>query len=80
MTVCNRLAEQAANMKAGDITKSTVHRFMALLRELLEERNERKKYPFLTMFCDWSLHTKLDRSKAGDDLLDILDAMWAGSR
>ena len=74
-TVSDRLAEHMAKMKV-DINASTVHRFMVLLRELLEERNERKKYPLLTMFCDWSVHTKLDRS----DLLDILDATWANSK
>jgi hypothetical protein len=78
-TVSDRLAEHMAKMKA-DINASTVHRFMVLLRELLEERNERKKYPLLTMFCDWSVHTKLDRSQAGNDLLDILDATWANSK
>jgi hypothetical protein len=81
MTVLDRLAEHIAEMKAGQISKSTVHRLMALLRELLEARSEQDKYPLLRMFCDWSLHTKLDRrSKAGNELLDILDAMWAKSK
>ena len=62
----------------GDISKSTTQRLMALLRELLEERKERKKYSALTMYCDWSVHTKLDRSPAGSALLDILD-IWASS-
>jgi len=68
MTLSNRLAEHVAGMRAGDISKSTVHRFIALLRELIEQRRERP------------LHTKLDRSKAGNEALDILDAMWAKSK
>jgi|SRR5260370_42446856 hypothetical protein len=80
MTVLDRLAEHLAEMKTGDLSKSTVHRLMVLLRELLEARNEQNKYPLLRMFCDWSLHTKLDRSKAGNGALDILDAMWAKSK
>jgi hypothetical protein len=80
MTVLDRLAEHIAEMKAGQISKSTVHRLMALLRELLEARGEQDKYPLLRMLCDWSLHAKLDRSKAGNQLLDILDAMWAKSK
>lgn len=80
MTVLDRLAEHIAEMKAGQISKSTVHRLMALLRELLETRGEQEKYPLLRMFCDWSLHTKLDHSKAGNQLLGILDAMWAKSK
>jgi hypothetical protein len=67
-------------MKAGDVSESTMHRCMGLLRQLLEERGDRKKYATLAMFCDWLLHPKLDRSKAGGDLLDILDATFARSR
>jgi hypothetical protein len=78
--IVNRLTKHVAKMKAGEITESTVHRFMSLLRELLEERKERNKYQLLTMFCDWALHTGLDRSKAGGMLLDILDSTWANSQ
>jgi hypothetical protein len=77
MTVRDRLIEHIAEMKAGQISKSTVHRLMALLRELLEARNELNKYPLLRMFCDWSLHTKLDRLKVSNQLLDLVDAMFA---
>jgi hypothetical protein len=79
MTVRDRLAKHVAEMKAGQISKSTVHRLMALLRELLETRSEQNKYSLLRMFCDWSLHTKLNRSEASNQALDILDAMWAKS-
>jgi hypothetical protein len=61
--VLDRLAEHVAELKAGQISKSTVHRLMVLLRELLESRNEQDKYPVLRMFCDWSLHTKLTDQK-----------------
>jgi hypothetical protein len=76
----DRLTKHVAKLRAGDIRESTVHRFMALLRELLEQRKERSKYQLLTMFCDWALHPELDRSKAGGDVLDILDDIWAGSQ
>jgi hypothetical protein len=79
MTASDRLSEQIAEMKSGKISMSGVHRFVALLRELLETRNELNKYPLLRMFCDWSLRTKLDRSKEDNQLLDILDAMSANS-
>jgi hypothetical protein len=76
----HRLSTHLAKMKAGDVSESTMHRCMGLLRQLLEERGDRKKYATLAMFCDWLLHPKLDRSKAGGDLLDILDATFARSR
>src|SRR5687767_7434915 len=78
-TVSDRLAEHMAKVKA-DTNASTTQRLMVLLRELLEERGERKTYPLLTMFCDWSLHPNLNRSQAGDELLDLLDAMFAKSK
>src|SRR2546423_7911209 len=76
----DRLKKHVAKIRAGDNTDSTVHRLLALLRELLEERKERDKYPLLTMFCDWTLHTGLDRSKAGSGVLDTLDETWAWSQ
>jgi hypothetical protein len=68
MTVLDRLAEHIAEMKAGQISKSTVHRLMALLRELLEARSEQDKYPLLRMLCDWSLHTKLEPLESGQSV------------
>jgi hypothetical protein len=76
----HRLATHLRRMRAGDISESTVHRFMALLRELLEERGDRQNYALATMFCDWQLHPKLDSSKAGSELLDILDDTWGVGR
>ncbi len=67
-------------MNAGDVTLSSAHRLMALARELIEERKVRNQYPILALFCDWSLHSRLDRSPAGKELLDLLDATWANSR
>jgi hypothetical protein len=73
----DRLKSQLAKMAAGDISDSTTHRLMALLRQLLEERNEKHRYPITAMFCDWSLHVKLDRSKPASTLLDLLDGTWS---
>jgi hypothetical protein len=72
----DKLKKHLAKMAAGDISDSTTNRLMALLRQLLEERNERSRYPITAMFCDWSLHTKLDRSQAAGALLDLLDGTW----
>jgi hypothetical protein len=79
MGAADRLSEHVAIMRSGDISKSTVHRFIGLLRELLGERDELKKYPLSRMFCDWSVHTKLDRSPAGTEFLDLIDAMFTGN-
>ena len=73
----DRLKSHLAKMAAGDISDSTTHRLMALLRQLLEERNEKHRYPITAMFCDWSLHVKLDRSKPASTLLDLLDGTWS---
>lgn len=75
----HRLVKHLARMKAGDISDSTMHRFMGLLRELLEERGDKKRCPTTTMFCDWLVHPTLDRSLAGGKLLDILDDAWSNS-
>jgi hypothetical protein len=76
-TLADRLATHLRKMASGEISESTMLRCMTLLRELLEERSERQKYPAVALFCDWLLHAKLDRSGGG--LLDIVDASWANS-
>src|SRR5947209_6564402 len=76
-TIADRLSAHLAKIASGRLSDSRTHRLMALLRELLEVRDERKVYPTLTMFCDWSLHPKLDRSTLGNELLDIIDTIWA---
>lgn len=80
MSVINRLNDHLTVLRTGDISPSTTHRLMALLRELLEQQGINRQYPLVTMFCDWSLHIRLDRSPAGAKLLDLLDATWANSR
>jgi len=43
------------------------------IRKVLEHANQRKALWTLTFFCDWALHTKLDRAGASK-ILGMLDA------
>jgi hypothetical protein len=58
-----RLAAHVETMKSN-IDPSTVSRLMSLSRQLIEETKTKDRYPVLNLFCDWSLHPKLDRKDA----------------
>jgi len=79
MTIADRLSNHMDTLSNGDVSLSTTQTLMALLREFLEEKGIRTRYPLLGMYCDWSLHSRLDSSSAGTSLLDLLDQVWANS-
>jgi len=79
MTIADRLSNHMDTLSNGDVSLSTTQRLMDLLREFLEEKGIRTRYPLLGMYCDWSLHSRLNRSLAGTSLLDLLDQVWANS-
>src|SRR5205807_4571073 len=42
-------------------------------RKLIEQDACRKKYPALSFYADWSLHSRIDRNSFADELLTKLD-------
>jgi hypothetical protein len=64
--------KQVALLQAGGISQSTVVHFMSLARQAMEAHSLKDQFPTAAMYCDWSLHAKLDRRQA-HDLLDHID-------
>jgi hypothetical protein len=69
-----RLAAHVEAMKRN-IDPNTVSRFMSLSRQVIEETNTKDRYPVFNLFCDWSLHPKLDRKDAQNILGAIEEAL-----
>jgi hypothetical protein len=69
-----RLAAHVEAMKSN-IDPSTVSRLMSLSRQVIEETKTKDVYPVLNLFCDWSLHPKLDRKDAQNVLGAIEEAL-----
>ncbi|MEF3692136.1 MAG: hypothetical protein V3574_03740 [Candidatus Moraniibacteriota bacterium] len=44
---------------------------LSRIRKILEIKNQKTKYRFLNFYCNWSLHSKIDR-KETTDLLRVL--------
>lgn len=69
----NEIIEKIRVILTGPIIgESQVSHFFALVRKLLEglSRPERDQYPLLGFYCDWALHTKIDRSEHGAAILE----------
>src|SRR5437867_1739661 len=46
------------------VTEARVVYILVLTRKLLERQGELNKYPMLRFYCDWALHTNMDRAGA----------------
>ena len=53
---------------------SSVSLLMTLSRQLIEENDLQREYRYLKLYCDWTLHTKIDRSAIAKQILDLISA------
>ena len=59
-------------------SKNDVLRIMTAFRHIIEERNFQSKYPYLNLYANWALHTKISSSITAFRILELLtDAMIA---
>ena len=59
-----------------ELTKSDVVNLMSQFRICLEAEGFKKRYPYLTMYCDWTVHSQLSRSAPAFQVIEsIADAM-----
>ncbi|MDO8340502.1 MAG: hypothetical protein Q7T59_00855 [Candidatus Woesebacteria bacterium] len=59
-----------AALNETDINEYLVVFVMSRIRKLLELENIKNSYKLVNIYCNWSLHTKIDRT---DDIKDILE-------
>lgn len=69
-------AEITRLLSGDELTKSDVINLMSQLRICLETDNLRRQYPYLTMYCDWTVHPQLSRSALAFQVIEsIADAI-----
>lgn len=56
-------------------TEASLGKLLVDVRRLLEGLNEKEKYPSLTLFCDWVVHSKLSGPKV-QKLLAAIDDLY----
>ncbi|MGA9182755.1 MAG: hypothetical protein WB117_17470 [Candidatus Acidiferrales bacterium] len=59
-------------LRSGITTEIQVVYLMAAIRKLLEQRQEKRNYPDLNFYCDWTLHAKLE-GPAAQEMLKRFD-------
>jgi hypothetical protein len=56
---------------------------MVELRKLMDREETTEHYPVLRLFCNWTVHTNLDRSRAAESLMrefdDAVESVRSGS-
>lgn len=53
------------------LTESEVQHFFVLVRKLIEKvsKSDKNQYALINFYCDWTVHSKIDRSKEGAKIL-----------
>ena len=67
-----RLGEVDAS---GVLHQDTVQTILSLFRQHLEANKQKKQYPSLMFYCNWSLHVSLDKGIV-QDILDKISAVF----
>jgi len=66
-------------LNLGITTEPQVVYLMAGIRKLIEHDNAQGKYPALNFYCNWVLHTKLDRGFA-KSVITLFDRIYGAQR
>lgn len=61
------------HLAAGIRSEADLLYFMAEIRKLFEQEASKRRYPALSFYADWCLHSKIDRNIFADELLTKLD-------
>ncbi len=61
------------HLAGGMKQEADVVYFMTEVRKLFEHEASAAKYPALSFYANWCLHTKIDRQSFADHFLDVLD-------
>lgn len=54
-------------------TECQVVYLMVELRKLMDRQDATQHYPVLRLFCDWTVHTNIDRNRAAEPLIREFD-------
>jgi len=68
--IIQKLKRHLAN---GITREADVVYFMSEVRKILEHETSASKYPALSFYANWCLHTKIDRQSFANDFLTALD-------
>lgn len=73
----SEIIEKVINILAAPLpSESDVQHLFSLLRKLIEQlpKNQRQAFSILRFYCDWTVHSKIDRSAEGALVLEKLHA------
>lgn len=75
------ILRKLSDVLTGDIKNEyQVVYILSRIRKYLELKNKKSKYKYLNFYCNWALHTKLDRTEPVADVLrDFINHKDSGS-
>ena len=68
----NNYINHLNKVKRDDIHFQDVSHLLIFMRLIIEKENLKDKYPNISFFSDWYLHTKIDRNRFAKERLDSI--------
>ncbi len=68
----NEIVEKIERISEKDLTEAEVGHLFTLVRKLIERvpKSDRPQYALLKFYCDWTVHSKIDRSEEGAKIIE----------
>lgn len=68
----NEVIQKIENIARAQLTESQVSHLFVLARKLIERvpKQNRSNFALLKFYCDWTMHSEIDRSKAGAQIIE----------
>lgn len=68
----NQIVQKIENIVRAQLTESQVSHLFVLARKLIERvpKQDRSNFSLLKFYCDWIVHSEIDRSEAGAQIIE----------
>jgi hypothetical protein len=70
--IIHDLSTLKKHLAIGIIQENDIIPIMTIIRNELENNNEKQNYKFLNLFCNWCVHPKITRSMEAFEMIELL--------
>ncbi len=60
------------HLDSGSLQENDIVPIMTVIRNELENKNEKEKYKFLNLFCNWCVHPQITKSITALEMIELL--------
>jgi len=68
-----QLREHVSSLSGGELRRSEIVDLMRRLRLLADQKGLKNSHPHIALYCDWVLHTEIDRHRLALKILETMN-------